>query len=69
MVLHDVADDSELIKVSTASFRSERLFEGDQHAGDTLTVPRRAKQSIAEPVKRKKKKKKKFDSSNAKSLG
>ena len=49
VILHDISDDSVLVKVSAAPFRPERLFESDEDAGDAFTVPRRAEKAVAEP--------------------
>ena len=39
MILHDVTDDAELVEVPTAALGPERLGEGDQNAGDVVTIP------------------------------
>ena len=39
MVLHDVPDDAELVKISTPAHGSERFLEGDDHGGDMVPVP------------------------------
>jgi hypothetical protein len=52
VVLHDVADDAELVEVPAAALSAERLLEGDDDGGDVVTVPGRAKQTIPEPKSR-----------------
>ena len=37
-VLHDVSDDSKLVKVSTSSLCSKRFFEGDLDVRDQVLV-------------------------------
>lgn len=49
MVLHDVANDAELVKVAAATLRAEGLLKGDDHAGNVVTVPSGAEDAIAEP--------------------
>jgi len=39
MILHDVPDDTELIKVPAATLSPERLCKGDENAGDVVTIP------------------------------
>jgi hypothetical protein len=39
MILHDVADDAEFVEVPTPALGPERLGEGDQNAGDVVSVP------------------------------
>ena len=41
VVLHDVADDAELVEVAAAALRAERLRERDQNAGDVIAMPLR----------------------------
>ena len=48
VVLHHVADDPELVEVSAAALRPERLLEGDGDAGDVVAVPGGAEDHIAE---------------------
>ena len=48
MVLHDVPDDSELVKVSASSLGPERLLEADDHGGDVVAVPRWTEQHVGE---------------------
>lgn len=48
MVLHDVADDAELIEVTAATLGSERLLEGDDDGRDVVAVPRRAEEPVSE---------------------
>jgi hypothetical protein len=39
MVLHDIADDAEFVKVTTTALRAEGLFERDLNVVDVVTVP------------------------------
>ena len=48
VVLHHVADDPELVEVSAAALRPERLLEGDGDAGDVVAVPGGAEDHVAE---------------------
>ena len=52
MVLHHVADNTEIIEVTAATLRSERFFERDENAGDVVSVPGRCEDSVAESVYR-----------------
>lgn len=47
-VLHDVSDDSKLVKVSTSSFCSKRLLEGDLDVSDLMFVERLIDEEVAE---------------------
>ena len=47
VVLHDVADNAELIEVSTTALCSERLLEGDLDVVDVMPVPGGAEEGIA----------------------
>ena len=40
VVLHDVSDDSKLVKVSSSSLGSKGFLEGDGDACNGVTVPR-----------------------------
>lgn len=48
MVLHNIANDSELIKISTATLSSKRFFERDFYCCNVLTVPCRVEEYISE---------------------
>lgn len=48
MVLHNVADDAEFVKVTAASFGAEWLLESDENTSDTLSIPGRSEESITE---------------------
>ena len=46
VVLHDVADDAELVKVAAAALRAERLLEADLHVADVVPVPGRSEEGV-----------------------
>jgi hypothetical protein len=48
VVLHDVADDAELVEVAAAALSAERLLEGDADGGNVVAIPGRAKKMVAE---------------------
>lgn len=48
MVLHDIADDAEFVKVSTSSFCAEGLFEGDLNAVNVVAVPGGSEEFVTE---------------------
>lgn len=48
MVLHDITNDAELVKVTAPAFGAERLFEVDLHRGDVVAIPGRIENAIAE---------------------
>lgn len=39
MVLHDISDDTELIKVASTTLGTKRLLEGDLNVVDVVTIP------------------------------
>jgi hypothetical protein len=39
MVLHDISDDAEFVKVAASAFCAKGFFEGDLHVGDVLAGP------------------------------
>ena len=49
MVLHDISNDSNIVKVAATSFCAEWLFESDLHVCNVLTTPRCAEEGICEP--------------------
>ena len=48
VILHDVADDAELIEVTATTLSSKRLLEGDDDGRDVVAVPRRAEEPVSE---------------------
>ena len=48
MILHDVPDDAELVKVAATALRAEGLLERDLHHGDVLAVPRGTEDPVTE---------------------
>ena len=48
MVLHDIANDTEFIKVPTAAFGAERLLEGDLNIVNVIAIPGSAEEFVAE---------------------
>ncbi len=48
VVLHDVADDAELVKVPATPLGAERLLERDLDVIDVVAVPGRAQERVAE---------------------
>jgi hypothetical protein len=46
MVLHDISNNSKLIKIPAAAFGTERLFERDLHIVYVVPVPRCAKELV-----------------------
>ena len=48
MILHDVANDAEVIEVTAATLSPDVLLEGDDDAIDALAVPRRTENPVAE---------------------
>ena len=49
VVLHDVADDAELVKVAAAALGAEGLLEDDLDVVDVVAVPGGAEERVAEP--------------------
>lgn len=49
MVLHDVSNNTKIIKISTAAFSTKWFFECDLHLGNIVPVPSGIQNSIAEP--------------------
>jgi hypothetical protein len=47
MVLHDIADDAELVEVASTALGAERLLEGDLNVVDVVTVPGGAQEGVA----------------------
>ena len=43
MILHDVADDAELVEVAATAFGAERFGERDENAGDVFSMPEEMK--------------------------
>ena len=50
VVLHDVADDAELVEVAAAPVRAKGLLEADLHVADEVAVPRGAQELVREPA-------------------
>jgi hypothetical protein len=48
MVLHDIADDAEFVKIAATSFGAEGFFEGDLDIVNVVPVPGGAEELIAE---------------------
>ena len=48
VVLQDVPDDAELVKVAAAALSAEGLLEGDNDGGDVVAVPRGAEDGVGE---------------------
>ena len=49
MVLHNVSDDAEFVKVASATLSSEWFLEGDDDGGNVVAVPSGPEDSIPEP--------------------
>src|SRR5690606_24291928 len=49
VVLHDVADDAELVKVAAAALGAEGLLEDDLDVVDVVAVPGGAEEGVSEP--------------------
>jgi len=49
MILHHIADDTELIEVSSTPLRTERFFERYLNARNAFPVPRWVENPVAEP--------------------
>ena len=49
MILHDISDNSELVKVSSATLGSEWFLECDGDAGDMISVPCGSEDHVAKP--------------------
>lgn len=50
MILHDVANNSKLIKVATSTHCTEWLFERYYHVGYVVPVPDWLKDCVGKPV-------------------
>jgi hypothetical protein len=48
VVLHDISDDTNVVKVATSTFGTEGFLEGDLHRGDVLVVPDPTEQFVTE---------------------
>lgn len=48
-VLHNITDDTKLVKVSSTALSSERLLEGDLDVVDVVPVPGCAEELVTEP--------------------
>ncbi len=48
MVLHDVTNDTEFVKVASATLSSKRLLECDDNGGYVVTVPGGPEKSVPE---------------------
>lgn len=48
MVLHDITDDAELVKVPTSAFGTKRLLEGDLDVVDVIAVPGCSQELVTE---------------------
>lgn len=48
VILHHVADDTELVEIAASAFGAERLLESDLHRGYVVPVPRRVEHPVAE---------------------
>lgn len=46
MVLHNITDDTELVKVPPTALSAKRLLEGDLHVVDVIPVPGRAEELV-----------------------
>ena len=42
-------DDAKLVKVAAPTLRSKRFLEGDDHAGNVVSIPYRAENSVPKP--------------------
>ena len=49
MVLHNVANDAELVEVAATALSAERLLEGDLDVVDVVPVPGGTEELVAEP--------------------
>jgi hypothetical protein len=49
MVLHNISDDTKLVKVTTTALGTERLLEGDLDVVDVVSVPGGAKELVTKP--------------------
>lgn len=52
VVLHDVPDDAELVKVAPAALRAEGLLEADLDVGDRVAAPGGRQELVGKPVAR-----------------
>jgi len=48
MILHDVANDAELVEVAAASLGAEGLLERERHAGDGVAAPQLLEEAVGE---------------------
>jgi hypothetical protein len=48
MVLHDIANDAKLVKISATPLGTERLLERDLHVVDVVPVPGGTQERVAE---------------------
>lgn len=50
MVLHDIANNTKVVKVAAAALSPKGLLESEDHTGHTVPVPDRSKDTISKPV-------------------
>jgi len=46
MILHDIANDADIVKVPSSSLCTERFLESDLDVGDVLTIPSGAEEGV-----------------------
>ena len=49
MILHNVSNDTEFVKVASATLSSERFLEGDNDGGNVVAVPGGPEEPVPEP--------------------